>query len=224
MSGSQGTLGSSGGSAMPASRCSASRTCISFCASWASYARSWKRQPPQAGKCAHGASTRSGPGRSTSVASASAWLRLTFVTRARTRSPGKPRRTKTTKPSSRATPLPPYASESTSSSSSSPFATGAAMSGQRRDEDLALARAVELAEEDALVGAEREAPFAQRDEHLRARGERGACVRRRVRPVLVVMAPVPIVADDALERVLEIGHELRVDPLVDRDARGRMGN
>ncbi len=47
---------------MPASRCSASRTCISFCASCASYARSWKRQPPQAGKWAHGASTRSGPG------------------------------------------------------------------------------------------------------------------------------------------------------------------
>jgi hypothetical protein len=61
-----------------------------------------------------------GPRPSTSVASASAWLRLTFVTRARTRSPGRPRRTKTTKPSSRATPLPPYASESTSSSSSPP--------------------------------------------------------------------------------------------------------
>jgi hypothetical protein len=40
---------------------------------------------------------------------------------------GSPRRTKTTKPSSRATPLPPYASESTSSSSSSPFVTGAAI-------------------------------------------------------------------------------------------------
>src|SRR5438067_711475 len=161
MSGSHGRIGSSGGSAMPASRCNASRTCIPFCASCASYARSWNRQPPQAGKCSHGASTRSGPGRSTSVASASAWLRLTFVTRARTRSPGSPRRTKTTKPSSRATPLPPYASESTSSSSSSPFVTGAATSGQRRDEDLALARTVELAEEDALVRAEREARVPQ---------------------------------------------------------------
>ena len=38
---------------------------------------------------------------------ASAWLRFTFVTRARTRSPGSPRFTKTTNPFSRATPFPP---------------------------------------------------------------------------------------------------------------------
>src|SRR6478672_10514183 len=115
---------------MPASRCSASLTCVCFSSSCASEARSWKRQPPHAGKCAHGASTRSGPGRKTSVASASAWLRLTFVTRARTRSPGSPRRTKTTKPFSRATPLPPYASDSTSSSTSSSLCTGAATGPQ----------------------------------------------------------------------------------------------
>jgi hypothetical protein len=47
------------------------------------------------------------PGSTTSTAIASAWLRLTFVTRARTVSPGSPRRTKTTNPFSRATPLPP---------------------------------------------------------------------------------------------------------------------
>ena len=94
------------------------------------YSRSWKRQPPHAGKCAHGASTRGGPGRTTSVASASACDRFTFVTRARTRSPGSPRRTKTTKPFSRATPLPPYASDSTSSSSSSSLCTGAATGPQ----------------------------------------------------------------------------------------------
>ena len=52
-------------------------------------------------------STRTGPGVTTSVATASAWRRCTFVTRAFTVSPGRPRRTKTTKPSRRATPFPP---------------------------------------------------------------------------------------------------------------------
>src|SRR5262245_52023746 len=46
--------------------------------------------------------------------------------RARPRSPGSPRRTKTTKPSRRATPFPPYASESIWSSSSSSRVTGGA--------------------------------------------------------------------------------------------------
>ena len=45
--------------------------------------------------------------RTTSVAVASAKPRLTFVTVARTVSPGRPRRTKTTNPFSRATPFPP---------------------------------------------------------------------------------------------------------------------
>src|SRR4051794_12288518 len=66
----------------------------------------------------------------TSTASASAWFRFTFVTRARTVSPGRPRRTKTTNPFSRATPLPPKASESTWSSSSWSFATGAAIAAR----------------------------------------------------------------------------------------------
>ena len=44
-----------------------------------------------AGQCRPG-----GPGERMSTASASAWLRFTFVTRARTRSPGSPRLTKTT--------------------------------------------------------------------------------------------------------------------------------
>ena len=54
-----------------------------------------------------------GPASSTSVATASAWRRCTFVTRARTVSPGRPRRTKTTnRRRARATPFPPKASES----------------------------------------------------------------------------------------------------------------
>src|SRR5262245_10152926 len=63
----------------------------------------------------------------TSSVVASAWLRFTLVTRARTTSPGSPRRTNTTKPFSRATPLPPYASDSILRSSSSSGRTGAAM-------------------------------------------------------------------------------------------------
>ena len=180
---------------MPASRCSASRTCISFCSSCASYARSWKRQPPHAGKCAHGASTRSGPGRSTSVASASAWLRLTFVTRARTRSPGKPA---PHEDDEAVEPRDPVAAvrervdvELELLSLCDGRGHARTVASERRDVDLALARAVELAEEDALVRAEREASVAQRDEHLRARGERGAGVGRRVRPVLRRRAATP---------------------------------
>src|SRR5256885_16302494 len=65
------------------------------------------------------------------------------------------------------------------------------VASERGDVDLALARPVELAEEDTLVRAEREAPGAQRDEHLRARGERGAGMGRRVRPVRRVVTPLP---------------------------------
>src|SRR5438094_2901693 len=171
---------------MPASRWKASRTCDSFWASWAAYSRSWKRQPPHAGKCAHGASTRCGPGRTTSTASASACERFTFVTRARTRSPGSPRRTKTTNPFSRATPLPPKASESTWSSSSWSLATGAAIAA-RLPRALAKARMrgkklspprllpeVEVADEVAEdrhvlahVGARIRAPVGGRIEPLR---------------------------------------------------------
>ena len=68
---------------------------------------------------------RSGPGRARRSAAgsrrrASAKFRFAFVTPARTRSPGRAPATKTTKPSLRATPRPPYASDSISSSSDSP--------------------------------------------------------------------------------------------------------
>src|SRR5690348_6082046 len=45
---------------------------------------------------------------------------------------------------------------------------------------------------------------------------------RRVRPVGVVVPPLPVVAHHAVERVLEVGHELRVDSFVDRNARRRV--
>ena len=51
---------------------------------------------------------------------ASAYARLDFVTCARTRSPGTAPATNTTYPSRRATPLPPWASASTVSSTSAP--------------------------------------------------------------------------------------------------------
>jgi hypothetical protein len=53
--------------------------------------------------------------------------RRACLTRARTVSPGSPRRTKTTKPFRRATPFPPKASESIRSSSSWSRETGAAI-------------------------------------------------------------------------------------------------
>jgi len=59
------------------------------------------------GKVGAGRVDTGAPASTTSSAVASAWLRFTFVTRARTVSPGSPRRTKTTKPFRRATPFPP---------------------------------------------------------------------------------------------------------------------
>src|SRR5215471_16802275 len=47
---------------------------------------------------------------------------------------------------------------------------------------------------------------------------------RRIRPVFVVVPPLPVVADDSVEGVLEVRHELGVDPLVDRNARRRVRN
>src|SRR6266511_2858630 len=96
---------------------------------------------------------RCGPGWSTSVASASACRRCTFVTRARTVSPGSPRRTKTTKPFSRATPFPPYASESIVSSSSWSRWTGAATASGYVA--AALERAAERGDLDGVRGRER---------------------------------------------------------------------
>ncbi len=60
--------------------------------------------------------SRSAAGSSSSTARASAKRRFLFVTSARTRSPGRAPATKTTSPSARATPRPPCASESISSS------------------------------------------------------------------------------------------------------------
>ena len=93
---------------------------------------------------------------------------------------------------------------------------------KRRDEDLAVARPVELAEEDALPLPERELAVADRDEDLRAR-QRRADVRRRVRAVRILgVLPVPAVVDDLLERVLEVLGDERVGVLVDRDAGRRV--
>src|SRR6266487_2999655 len=95
---------------------------------------------------------------------------------------------------------------------------------QRGDEDLAVTRPVELAEEDALPAAERELAVAQRHEDLRAH-QRGAHVRRGVGPVRVVdVLPGPAVVDDLLERVLEILRHEGVGVLGDRDAGRRVGN
>src|SRR5712691_7479371 len=95
-------------------------------------------------------------------------------------------------------------------------------SAQRGHVDLARARPVELAEEDALPAAEREPAVLERDEHLRAH-ERGADVRRRVRPVRILdVLPAPAVLDDLLERGLEVAGDGGVGVLVDRHARSRV--
>src|SRR5690242_363214 len=47
-------------------------------------------------------------------------------------------------------------------------------------------------------------------------------MRRRVRPVFVVVLPLPVVAHHAVERVLQVGHELGIDALVDRNAGRRV--
>src|SRR5882672_6390558 len=98
------------------------------------------------------------------------------------------------------------------SSSSSPLVTGAAIGPYRRgdlpalredgDVDGALARAVELAEEDSLIGAERQLPVAERNQHLRS-NEGRANVRWAVRSVLVVVPPRPFVVDDVFEGTLD---------------------
>ena len=64
-------------------------------------------------------------------------------------------------------------------------------------------------------------PVAERDEHLRAE-QRGAHVRGRVRAVGVDVLPRPAVVGDLREGHLEVVEEVRVDLLVDRDARRRV--
>src|SRR5262249_48318685 len=95
-------------------------------------------------------------------------------------------------------------------------------SAQRGDEDVAVARAVELAEEDALPASEAELPVMDRAGHLRP-DQRAANVRRRVRAVRVLdVLPRPTVVDDLLQRSLEIAGDERIGALVDRHPGGRM--
>ena len=90
--------------------------------------------------------------------------------------------------------------------------------------DLAVARPVELAEEDPLPAAERELAAVERHEDLRVH-QRRAHVRGGVGAVGVLgVLPVPAVVDHLLERVLEVLRDERVGVLVDRDARGRVRN
>src|SRR5262249_7283187 len=157
-----------------------------------------------------GASTRAGPGSTTSSARASAWFRFTFVTRARTVSPGSPRRTKTTNPFRRATPFPPYASESILSSSSSSLRTGAATPPR-----LAVVLVVQVAERrlDPLAGAAH---------HLVHRGTEhrgGEVLEVRLRlPHVEDQHPVVgrrrIVGDEALRQALAGEAHLLVDRVV----------
>src|SRR4051794_2433948 len=90
---------------------------------------------------------------------------------------------------------------------------------QGRDVHLAGARAVELAEEDALVAPERKVAALERNEHLRADEGRPE-MSGSVRPVGVVVPPGPALVHDALERLLEVSDELRIDLLVDRHPGG----
>src|SRR6476646_8541100 len=72
---------------------------------------------------------------------------------------------------------------------------------ERSDEDLAIARPVELAKEDALPLSECELALAQRNEDLRAR-QRRPNMRRRIRPVGIFdVLPVPAVVADPLHGV-----------------------
>src|SRR6266487_6758027 len=87
---------------------------------------------------------------------------------------------------------------------------------KRGDDDLAVARPVELAEEDPLPLTECELAVAERDHDLRAR-QRRTYVRGCVRPVGILdVLPVPAVVDDLLQRGLEVLCDERVGVLVDR--------
>src|SRR5207244_2735251 len=98
-----------------------------------------------------------------------------------------------------------------------PQALRAAALAQRRHVDGPLTRAVELAEEDPLPGAEREPPSVERHEDLRAH-ERRADMRRGVLLALLDVLPAPAVADDSLQRRLEVAGDRGIRVLVDRDA------
>src|SRR5262249_19329186 len=87
------------------------------------------------------------------------------------------------------------------------------------DVDGAGPWAVELAEEDALPGAERKPSVADGDDDLLAHQAR-ADVRGRVLLAGLDVLPAPAVADDALERRLEVPGDGRFGVLVDRQCRG----
>src|SRR6266516_888588 len=86
---------------------------------------------------------------------------------------------------------------------------------KRGDDDRAVARPVELAEEDPLPLTECELAVAERDHDLRAR-QRRTYVRGCVRPVGILdVLPVPAVVDDLLQCGLEVLGDERVGVLVD---------
>src|SRR5438105_1801366 len=86
---------------------------------------------------------------------------------------------------------------------------------KRRDDDLAVARTVELAEEDPLPLTERELAAVERDEDLRVH-QRCPNMGRRIGSVGILdVLPIPAVVDDLLERVLEILRHERIRVLVD---------
>src|SRR3954451_24228949 len=76
-------------------------------------------------------------------------------------------------------------------------------SGEACDIDPPLARAVELAEEDALVPTKGQLPVAERHEHLRAH-QRRAHVGRRIGTIGIVdVLPFPVLVDHLLQRAFE---------------------
>ncbi|OPZ52165.1 MAG: hypothetical protein BWY91_02427 [bacterium ADurb.BinA028] len=121
---SPGTGSTSTERSMPASRHSCSATTAPLSRRWAARSTCCQSHPPHPPGPAwrHTGSTRSADGERTSTASARR-KRSSLppsVTFARTRSPGKVCRTKTTRPSCRATQKPPWATGPTSTSKTSP--------------------------------------------------------------------------------------------------------
>ena len=146
---------------------------------------------------------------------ASAKRFLPFVTSARTRSPGSPPATKTTKPSARATPRPPKASESISTSSRSPL-RGARVRrrvGLRSRTPLAGEFPARLADEFLQLGDQRvglfAAAFEQLADHLLGVPVGHPAAFDRV--VDDLLDAVPAQRDAVLERVTKLG-EAFVDP------------
>ncbi len=89
---------------------------------------------------------------------------------------------------------------------------------QHADEHGARARTVELAEEDALPGAERQLAVAERNHDLRPH-QSCTNVRGSILLALLDVLPAPTLRSDPLERHLEVAGDHRVGVLVDREAR-----